>query len=315
MSELKFASTEEALQHLSDVTGKRIKIADDSEFPASFYDEGSEFPEGQTLEEVFGELVNSGSHKEIAKLIDNSKFKATNMMIHQALESGRSDKECANIVARLLYKVNSDVVLDDMLISKLTKMKGLPEEDKAEFFQNLSDMSGKQIKVASSGYVEESLESALNSIGLANGGMDYRVNDKDGSLSLDHDEVEKVRSAMSSLDEAKKMVMQARSNLQGIDLGYTGKGNRIASDDDDIPSLDLDESDMPMKDEKDLIKELHAIQKELQGMDSEYKALPSYSKLTNDLDTAAKSLMKFFQELNLEFYYDDERQDRKDRGI
>jgi len=127
----------------------------------------------------------------------------------------------------MIQDVRNQIDKNESKQASILKMESEMEELKfastEKALQHLSNLTGARIKIASSGYVEESLEDALDSIGLASGGMDYRVNDKDGSLNLDHDEVEKVRSAMSNLEKAKKMVMQARSNLQGIDLGYTGK--------------------------------------------------------------------------------------------
>jgi len=98
-----------------------IKIAND-EYPVSFDDEGTEFPEGKTLEEVFIDLVKDGNYKEALQLIKHQDFIATNKMMHAVLDSNINARWKVDLASDLVHSKNSKIdETDNYIIDRLTE--------------------------------------------------------------------------------------------------------------------------------------------------------------------------------------------------
>jgi hypothetical protein len=77
------------------------------------------------------------------------------------------------------------------------------------------------------GYVEDSIMKALDGLGLAIGGIDYRFSrDGRGRDTPLHtpEEKKKMGEAQHKLEQAKKLTWDAYKALERVDLQYTGKG-------------------------------------------------------------------------------------------
>lgn len=75
------------------------------------------------------------------------------------------------------------------------------------------------------GYVEVELEKALNSVGLANGGIHYALNDKHPmgahGAHLDDSERKRLGKAFQELEKAATLIHNASKLISGIDLKYS----------------------------------------------------------------------------------------------